>query len=108
MTTAWQSSASVEVSQESGTLILRLRGDLDMASRELIQPTVMAAVTSASAVVLDLRDLEFCDSNGVGLFVAANDKARAAGTTLAVANVPTRMLRLFELTGIDKVLDVSA
>jgi anti-anti-sigma regulatory factor len=42
------------------------------------------------------------------LFVAANDKARAAGTTLAVANVPARMLRLFALTGVDKLLNISA
>lgn len=106
MSTAWRSSTSVEVRQEPGTLILRLCGELDMASRDLIEPAVMAAIPSAYAVVLDLRDLTFCDSTGVAMFVAANEKAKAAGTTLTVANLQPSVSRVFEIMGMQTVLNI--
>lgn len=108
MTTAWKSSASVEVSQEPGTLILHLRGELDAASRELIEAAAMAAIPSAYAVILDLRDLTFCDSSGVSMFVALAGKARAAGTTLTICNPRTAIARLFSITGIDTLLEITA
>jgi len=103
----WQSSTSVQISQEPGTLILRLCGELDEASRDLIEPAVMAAIPTAYAVVLDLRDLTFCSSSGLAMFAAADQKAQAAGTTLTLVNAQTNVSRVLEITGMDKALTIS-
>jgi anti-sigma B factor antagonist len=108
MATAWKSSASVEVSQETGTLILRLHGELDMASRDVIEPAVLAAIPSAYAVVLDLRDLTFCDSTGIAMFLAAHEKAKSAGTTLTLDNIQPSVARVLRICGVDTVLDITA
>jgi anti-anti-sigma factor len=107
MATAWKSSASVEVSQETGTLILRLHGELDAESRRVIEPAVLAAIPSAYAVVLDLRDLRFCDSTGVAMFVAAHEKAKAEGTTLTLDNLQPSVARVLSVSGVDKVLHIA-
>ena len=107
MATAFQAGAWVDVSQETGTLILRVCGELDIASRALIEPAVLAAIPTAYAVTLDLRDLEFCDSSGLAMFVAAHERAKAEGTVLTVRNLEPPVRRVFELSGVDQVIDIT-
>jgi anti-sigma B factor antagonist len=107
METAWQAGAWIDVSQETGTLILRLCGELDTASRELVEPAVLAAIPTAYAVTLDLRDLAFCDSSGLAMFVAASEKANAEGTVLTVRNLEPTVRRVFEISGVDQVIDIT-
>jgi anti-anti-sigma factor len=97
----------VEVTQEPGTLILRLCGELDTATRDVIEPAVMAAIPTAYAVILDLGDLTFCDSNGIAMFLAAREKAEAEGTSLTLGNVRPSVARLFALSGVDQVLEIT-
>jgi anti-sigma B factor antagonist len=99
-------AAWIEVSQDVGALILRLCGELDAHGRALIEPAVTAAIPTAYEVVLDLRDLTFCDSGGVAMFVAEQHEAEAAGTTLSIRNVPPPIARLFEITGVDRTLNI--
>ncbi len=101
------SSAWVEVSQDGGTLILRLCGELDRASREVIEPAVLAAIPTAYAVILDLGDLSFCDSSGVAMFLAAREKAEAEGTALTLGNLRANVARVFAVSGVDQVLAIT-
>lgn len=101
------SSAWVEVSQDGGTLILRLCGELDGAGREALEPAVLAAIPTAYAVILDLGDLSFCDSSGVAMFLAAGEKARAEGTTLTLGNLQPSVARVFAVSGIEGVLNIT-
>lgn len=101
------SSAWVDVSQESGTMILRLCGELDLASRDSIEPAVLAAIPTVSKVILDLGDLTYCDSIGIAMFIAAHEKAKAEGTTLVLGNLPPCVRRVFEISGIDAVLNIT-
>jgi anti-sigma B factor antagonist len=108
MTRPWQSTAWVDVSQEPGTLVLHLGGELDMASRDVIESAVMAAIPSAYKVVLDLSDLTFCDSSGIAMFVAASEKARAEGVQLTLENLQPRVAHVFEVTGVGPLLEINA
>jgi anti-anti-sigma factor len=103
-TISWQSPAWVSVAEEGWTLVLRLGGDLDIAARPSIEPVVMAAVRSAKAVTLDLRDLSFCDSAGVAMMIAVAQKAAAQGTRLSACNARSSVRGLFEIAHLD-VLD---
>jgi anti-sigma B factor antagonist len=101
-------STWVEVLQETGTLILRLRGELDMIGRDVIEPAVLAAIPTAYAVVLDLEDLTFCDSSGIAMFLLAHEKAEAAGVDLTICNVPPVVQRVLSITGVDQKLNIRA
>jgi anti-sigma B factor antagonist len=107
VTTDWQSSASVEATDAPDGLVLRLSGELDAASRDLVEPAVMAAIASAAAVTLDLGALSFCDSRGLSMFIAAKEKAEAEGTALALRNLQPHVRHVFEISGIDRVLDIA-
>jgi anti-anti-sigma factor len=102
-----QTPAWVEVAEEPGTLILRICGELDMGSSETVQRAVLAAIPSAYKVVLDLGDLEFCDSSGLAMFIVAQDKADAAGIEFVLGNIPPAIRHVLATTGVDQRLSIA-
>ena len=59
-----------------------------------------------SWLVLDLSALTFCDSTGLGAFVALHRQATSVGATFALAGPGKRIADLFALSGIDQVVPV--
>jgi anti-sigma B factor antagonist len=106
MSLAWQSSVWADVSDEQGVLVLRCGGELDEASRPSIEPTLLAAIDSADHVVLDLRELSFCDSAGISLIVAAAEQARRRGCRLAIDNLAPLVRRVFDIAAIGELVEL--
>ena len=107
MALAQQTSGWIDVSQAPGALILRLRGELDVASRDIFEPAIMAAIPTAYAVVLDLEGLTFCDSSGLSMFIAAQEKAAANGTYLTMRSLRPAIRRVIQLAGLEPLLDIT-
>lgn len=95
----------ISVSEPNG-IVLRIRGELDMASRDSVEPAVMAAILADRSVVIDLAELTFCDSNGIAMFIAADEKAKAEGTNFVMRNAVPQVRRIFELTGVDRIIAI--
>jgi anti-sigma B factor antagonist len=57
-------------------------------------------------VVLDLSDLDFLDAAGLGVLVRADARFRSTGARLVLTGLRPAQLRLLELTGLDRRLDV--
>lgn len=106
MSLAWQSSVWAEVGDEQGVLVLRYGGELDEASRPSIEATLLAAVESADQVVLDLRELSFCDSSGISLILTAAEQARRRGCRFAIDNVAPLVRRVFEIAALGDLVEI--
>lgn len=108
MALAWQSSVWADVGDEHGVLVLRCGGELDEASRSSIEPTLLAAIESADRVVLDLRELSFCDSSGISLIVTAAEQARRRGCRFTIDNLTPMVRRVFEIAAIGDLVEIRA
>src|SRR5690349_2006588 len=106
MALAWQSSAWVEVSDEQGAVVLHVGGELDEASRAAVEPAVLAAVQSASSVILDLRALTFCDSSGIALFLGAAEIARRRDCNISIDHATPAVRRVLDIAAIGEVVPV--
>ena len=93
--------AWIEVSGPPEARVVRIGGDLTVRSLPGIQPTLMTSIELASAVTLELAELEFCDSAGIGMFIAAQAKADAYETRLTLENLQPPVRRLFRVTDLD-------
>ena len=94
----------VTVEVVPGARIVRVRGELDLAST----PTFQAAVGDAKAarLVLDLGECTFLDSSAIrALLGAARAYAKAGGSAALVAVEPAT-LRVLEIAGVDQALPV--
>jgi anti-sigma B factor antagonist len=91
----------------AGPTVLSISGELDLATISILKDAVGGQLGSAGGpVVLDLSDLTFCDSTGLGSFVALHRQATSAGTTLSLAAPRKRVADLLQISGINQVVAV--
>jgi anti-sigma B factor antagonist len=94
-------------SGDTAITTVRCEGDLDIVTSEDVKRQLAALVeTGSSTVTLDLRDVGFVDSSGLGALVAVHHFAEAKGAHLVVRSVPTHVRDLFSLTRLDDLLTV--
>jgi anti-anti-sigma factor len=89
---------------EHGTLLLRLRGELDMSTVPVLQARLQAASEANEPVVLDLAELDFVDSSGLRLFIAARLGRKQDGWSVALRNAGKTVRRTFAVAGLDPSL----
>jgi anti-anti-sigma factor len=98
---------AIHVEREAGSVRLALRGELDLASRELFEEQVDALPSGqVRELVLDLRDLTFIDSTGIRLVIELWKQAEQDGFDLSILEGPPHIQRLFALTGLDGALPI--
>ncbi|MEU6014683.1 STAS domain-containing protein [Streptomyces sp. NPDC047515] len=63
--------------------VLRIRGELDLLTSPAVRQSVHEAVAAGRHdVVLDLSEVLFCDSSGVGVLIASRRLMRSCGGRL--------------------------
>ncbi len=88
-----------------GLAILHLTGRLDLASASIFKNQVTELLEDgASIVILDLGEVPFVDSSGLGAIVAGLKAARQGGGDLRLAGAQEQMRFLLELTTLSSVL----
>jgi anti-sigma B factor antagonist len=91
------------VVRETRPGVLKLAGELDVVG----VPEVQARLASITGdVTIDCAGLTFIDAAGLGMFVQLHKSCEARGVKLVFAEPPECMTMLFELTGLDVLLDV--
>jgi anti-anti-sigma factor len=88
---------------ETGVAIV-LRGVMDAASAPLLRTELLRLHEQGYRhVVLDLAEVSFVDSAGLGVLVVALKRFRADGGNVVVRRPHRQVARLFEMTGLDAV-----
>lgn len=84
-----------------GTATARAEGELDLATAEDLSELLLDLIDMGAAhITMDVGKITFCDSQGLSTFVRIANRAEAVGGRFALAQVPTRLSRLLELTGL--------
>ncbi len=96
--------------EADGVHVLAVHGELDLDSAPDVCARLDAArLNGARAVLLDLTDLSFCDSQGLRALIEEQREMRASGKRFAVVAPAERAVtRLFELVGVRAFLRLFA
>lgn len=87
--------------------VLTVRGEVDVYSAPLLKEQIANSLTGAEAsAVVDLSQVEFMDSTGLGALVAARTAAAEGGGRLPLVCDRDRILKLFQITGLDGVFEI--
>jgi anti-sigma B factor antagonist len=94
----------LQVDRAGDQVRIALRGELDVDTA----PELWAAIDEAIAggvvsILLDLSELSFADSTGLGVFVRAGKELRDAGGGLTLRHPGERIKRLLEITSLQEV-----
>lgn len=87
--------------------ILEPSGILDGTQAEAFRQEVDAALAEGvDTLLIDLKDITFVDSSGLGILVVVLKKVRASNKEMYVCSINDQVRMLFELTSMDRVFEV--
>jgi anti-sigma B factor antagonist len=99
---------SISISDRDGRAVVVIRGELDLATAPDLEAAIKSRLDDGQDVVVDLRELEFMDSTGLRVLVAAH--GRVEGTEqrfLIVRPLPGASIeRILAVAGVERVLDL--
>ncbi|ARI52969.1 MULTISPECIES: STAS domain-containing protein [Streptomyces] len=73
----------VDETEQGDWTVLRIQGELDLVSSPVVRQSVHDAVAEGRHdVVLDLSEVFFCDSSGVGVLIASRRLMKSCGGRL--------------------------
>ena len=84
------------------TRILCVSGEIDILTAPELEAALMGC--DGSAVCVDLTGVTFMDSSGIAVLLRAHKRATDNGTELRVANAAPNVLKVFEVTQVNRVL----
>ena len=87
------------MSPRSDCVVVTVRGDVDVRTTAQLSRTLEAAATSSRTpcLIIDMTDLSFIDSAGLGVLIHAQNRAQARGASVVLVHPPRLVRRL--LTG---------
>jgi anti-sigma B factor antagonist len=88
-----------------GRGVLHLSGELDMTSDgDVIRAVESLSAAGARVVVVDVHELDFIDSSGLGILIRAADRVRSDLGQLVIDGAGGPIRRVFELAGLTEML----
>ena len=99
----------ITIKQENQVLTVYLKGELDHHAVSRIKDTIDLQIinTPVKKLVLDMSEVTFMDSSGIGLIVGRYNRIRSIGGSMAIKNPGQSLLKILKMSGIDKLMKIS-
>ena len=92
-----------------GWVVVAVTGELDVYTAPALEEALGELVDADRvSIVVDLTDVSFMDSTGLGLLIKALKWTREKDGTLRIVANTDKILKVFRVTGLDSVLDLHA
>jgi anti-sigma B factor antagonist len=88
----------------NGELVVRVHGELDIATVGALERAVLRPREPGEQVILDLEGLRFMDSTGLRVLLRARTEAKTGRWDLYLRNVPANVQRLFSISGVEDTI----
>ena len=97
----------IATTRDSDRYVITVSGEVDLASSPELDIAIIAAIESGtSSVAIDLTDVSFMDSSGLGVIVRGLKRCREADKDLDLVITNERVLKVFGITGLDQVIPI--
>lgn len=97
---------SLQVESTATSSTLRVRGELDLATADIVREALREALANGHAeVIVDLSELVFIDSTGIAILIAAI--SAGDGVLRFVPSMAPGVSRVLRLTGVEARMTVA-
>jgi anti-sigma B factor antagonist len=87
-----------------GHALVRIAGEIDVFTAPRLRERMADLVTAGAVhIILDMSQVEFLDSTGLGVLVGGLKRVRTRDGSLTVVIKAERLIRIFRITGLIKV-----
>ncbi len=86
---------------------LTITGEIEVYSLPDFTRLAESFVGGPKNLVIDMKELEYIDSSGLGFLVTLHDRLERSGQHLKLTNMPNHVVRVFKITRLDRILDIT-
>ncbi len=93
--------------QDGAMCVLTLQGEVDVYTAPALKEKLVNNIEQGcNNVLVDMEDVTFIDSSGLGVLVSALRRARERGGSVRIRCTRDNILKIFRITGLDKVFPI--
>lgn len=97
----------IETTDRDGYTVLSPHGEIDFATGPQLKDAISERLDAGDVhLVIDLLDVEFIESTGLGALIGGRRRALALDGSLSLVCTDEQILKVFRITGLDKVFDI--
>ncbi|HHW12377.1 MAG TPA: anti-sigma factor antagonist [Firmicutes bacterium] len=103
------SSLKLELKRNGRVLTVQVSGELDLSTSPTFRNRIEEELghnQEINHLILDLKETSFVDSSGLGAILGRYKSIAQRNGKLTAVNVPPHLQRLFELSGLLKVMTI--
>jgi anti-sigma B factor antagonist len=98
---------TIDVARRHGYTILSPQGEIDFATGPRLKEAISGALVAGDVhLVIDLLAVDFIESTGLGALIGGRRRAHALKGSLRLVCTEQQMLKIFRITGLDKVFAI--
>ncbi|MBS4197253.1 STAS domain-containing protein [Lederbergia citri] len=100
---------SISLTEVNEELHAKLEGEIDAYTAPKVKESLHPyAEKSGIKIIVDLKEVSYMDSTGLGVFVGLFKTLRANEGNLMLTGLSDRLQRLFEITGLADVMNINS
>ena len=89
------------------TTVIAVSGEIDVYTAPKLREKLVSLVDSGNyRLIVDMEGVEFLDSTGLGVLVGGLKRVRAHEGWIDLVSTQGRILRIFRITGLNKVFSI--
>ena len=97
----------LDVTDRNGHTVLAVKGEVDVYTAPRLRERLVELVTEGKRkIVVDLEGVDFLDSTGLGVLVGGLKRLRSNDGEMSLVSTQSRILKVFEITGLTKVFSI--
>ncbi|MEJ2008843.1 MAG: STAS domain-containing protein [Acidobacteriota bacterium] len=89
---------TIDVQSEGGTVLVKCKGRLVFGQTDILKKRVRDLLPKSSRVVVDLGEVDFMDSSGLGMVARLYVAAKTSHCELQLVNLSPQVRKLFGIT----------
>jgi anti-sigma B factor antagonist len=97
----------IDTEQRGPYTVLRPLGEIDFATGPQLKDAITQVLVAGDVdLVVDLQKVDFIESTGLGALIGGRRRAHALKGSLRLVCTEDQMLKIFRITGLDKVFSI--
>src|SRR6476619_858329 len=97
----------IDVTRRGGYTVVSPQGEIDFATGPQLKDALTELLVAGEVnVVVDLLDVDFIESTGLGALIGGRRRAHALKGSLSLVCNEDQVLKIFRITGLDKVFTI--
>ncbi|EOR26219.1 anti-sigma factor antagonist [Cytobacillus oceanisediminis] len=99
----------IDVKEKELDVEVKVSGEIDAYTAPKLRERIYSfSEQEGIKMIIDLSDVNYMDSTGLGVFVGIFKNVRANNGEFKLIGLSSRLIRLFEITGLADIIDINS